>query len=67
MQVTYSGVPTYGPGPAAHGPAHVVAHRPVLAHAPVLHAAGPLVHAGIAHGPLLAHGHARLAARPFLG
>ena len=51
--VTYDGVPTYGPGPAvAHAP--VVAHRPVaVAHAPIAVAHAPLVAHGIAHGAVL--------------
>merc|ERR1711970_989808 len=54
--VTYDGVPTYGPAAVvAHAP--VVHHAPIVAHAPVVHHA-PLVHNAplIAHhAPLLAH------------
>ena len=50
--VTYDGVPTYGPGPAvAHAP--VVAHRPVaVAHAPIAVAHAPIA---VAHAPVVAH------------
>merc|ERR1712215_167317 len=49
QDVTYDGVPTYGPAAVvAHAP--VVHHAPLVAHAPVVHHA-PLV----SHTPLVAH------------
>ena len=56
--VTYDGVPTYGPGPAvAHAP--VVAHRPVaVAHPVVAHpavAVAPIAHVAHHAAPLVAH------------
>merc|ERR1711970_315497 len=64
QDVTYDGVPSYGPAAVvAHSP--VVHHAPLVAHTPVVHHA-PLVHH---HAPLLAHhapvvAHAPLVAHP---
>merc|ERR1711962_1495037 len=66
-EVTYEGVPTYGPAAVAHAP--VVAHaRPVIAHAaPIVAHARPVVaHApiAVAHAPVVAHAAPLVAHRP---
>ena len=48
--VSYEGVPTYGPGPAvAHAARPVVAHAPLVARA---HAPVAIAHPVVAHGPI---------------
>merc|ERR1712106_584260 len=58
QDVTYEGVPSYGPA-AVVGHAPVVHHAPLVAHAPVVHHA-PFVH----HAPIVAHHGAVAVALP---
>merc|ERR1711962_1933014 len=61
-EVTYEGVPTYGPAPVVAHARPVVAHAaPIVAHAPVAVAHAPIA---VAHAPVVAHAAPLVAHRP---